>query len=133
MEYYLHTTNCFSCHKKIGLLKSRGDKAIILRNGYRPPERMVEHDKLCQDCLNQIRLSQVPEIIQEPQTKDILRKKSLKRIIYGAIIAGIGLGITIGTYNLTNAGGTYFVAYGAVLYGAYLIIRGLIGLIRHSF
>ncbi|MFY9299858.1 MAG: hypothetical protein WAO91_01540 [Candidatus Nitrosotenuis sp.] len=64
--------------------------------------------------------------------KPTLRKRSIKRLIYGIIIAGIGLGITIGTYNAAQSGGVYFVTFGAVLYGAYLVIRGLVGVIRHS-
>jgi len=46
--------NCFSCKKKIGLFSFKRNKKEIMRNGYQPPENMVDFDNLCKPCLNEI-------------------------------------------------------------------------------
>jgi hypothetical protein len=51
-------TNCYSCKKEIGFFKPRGTTEDITRAGYKPPEGMLEHDRLCQECLDEIRRTQ---------------------------------------------------------------------------
>lgn len=51
-------TKCYSCEKDIGIFKSRGKSKDIIRAGYEPPEGMLEHHVLCQDCLDNIRQTQ---------------------------------------------------------------------------
>lgn len=51
-------TNCFSCHKKLRIFSHRGDKKDVLRAGYQPPTGISDGDKLCQNCLDQIKLTQ---------------------------------------------------------------------------
>lgn len=52
------------------------------------------------------------------------------RIIAGVIFLVIGLLISLGTYEAAASsptGGTYLVAYGPVIFGAYLLLSGLLG------
>ncbi len=49
-------------------------------------------------------------------------------MIMGAIICFIGILITIGTASAARSGGTYVVAYGAIIVGAIQFLRGLINL-----
>ncbi len=52
------------------------------------------------------------------------------RIVAGAIFLVIGLLISLGTYEAAASnptGGVYLVAYGPVIFGAYLLLSGLLG------
>lgn len=65
-----------------------------------------------------------------PPTGQRMSAARRNRIAVGAILLAIGLLVTAGTYGLaaTNpSGGTYFVAYGPAIIGAYLLITGLVG------
>lgn len=50
--------SCFSCKREIGIFKARGSSKEIIRAGYVPPTSMSEQDRLCQECLNDIRSTQ---------------------------------------------------------------------------
>jgi|GEM_PF-3254347 len=52
-------TNCYSCKKEIGMFDHRGTTIDILRAGFTPPDEMSKHDRLCQECLNQFKTTQV--------------------------------------------------------------------------
>ena len=54
--------NCFSCHKKLGLIKNWRDVKTIQKYGYKPPEGMSKNDKLCATCLDVI-VSMAKEVI----------------------------------------------------------------------
>ncbi|HTV48433.1 MAG TPA: SH3 domain-containing protein [Phycisphaerae bacterium] len=55
-------------------------------------------------------------------------RSSTSEMITGAIICGIGIAVTIGTYVAASngGGGVYFVAWGAIVFGAIRCVRGLI-------
>lgn len=46
--------NCFSCHKKLGIINNWRNAKTIQKYGYLPPEGMSKHDKLCASCLDVI-------------------------------------------------------------------------------
>ena len=51
--------NCFSCHKKLGLINNWRDSKHIREHGYQPPDGMSKDDKLCESCLKLIVITQV--------------------------------------------------------------------------
>ncbi|TPW76077.1 hypothetical protein [Schumannella soli] len=55
------------------------------------------------------------------------RKSGLIAMLVGFGIMLVGIVITVGTYLSSAHGGTYFVAWGAIIFGG---IRGVIGLVR---
>lgn len=57
-------------------------------------------------------------------------RKSRKQtdIVFGSILLGVGLLITLGTYDAaasSSSGGTYIIAYGPMIVGAIRLFRGL--------
>lgn len=52
-------TDCFFCKKKIGLFKPRANKKQIIHAGYTLPDDMSDKDSLCQECLNEIKKTQI--------------------------------------------------------------------------
>ena len=52
-------TTCYSCRKEIGMFGHRGTTMDILRAGFTPPDGMSKHDRLCQECLDQFKTTQV--------------------------------------------------------------------------
>jgi hypothetical protein len=53
----------------------------------------------------------------------------IQNIVAGLIIGGIGIAITAVTYEMASGGGTYVVAWGAVLVGAVRVIQGFAQLV----
>lgn len=57
--------------------------------------------------------------------------------MYGETLSGAlwtigGIVVSVVSYNLVaNSGGTYIVAWGAVIFGIYDFIRGLIGWLKY--
>jgi len=49
----------------------------------------------------------------------------MKNMLAGGIVCGLGLTITIVTYQLAANGGVYVVAWGAILFGGIQFVRGL--------
>ena len=48
------------------------------------------------------------------------------RTVTGAVIALLGIGVTLATYSsASQTGGSYVVAYGAIIGGAVMFFRGL--------
>ncbi len=61
-------------------------------------------------------------------------KVGLLNILIGLAIVAIGLAISIGSYEaVAEKGGTYFVAWGAVIFGALQAVLGLVGVIVGAF
>jgi hypothetical protein len=57
---------------------------------------------------------------------DLKRKAALKVMLTGGLVCGIGLLITIGTYAAaSDGGGTYFIMWGPVIFGAIQFFKGL--------
>ncbi len=61
---------------------------------------------------------------QSEQTKE----QGKKNILWGAIWCGGGTVVTVVTYSIASGGGTYLVAWGAIIFGAIQLIRGLMQL-----
>jgi hypothetical protein len=56
------------------------------------------------------------------------RSRKQKDIVLGSILLGVGLLITVGTYNsASQSGGTYFIAYGPMIVGVIRLFKGLAG------
>ncbi|MEX2213931.1 MAG: hypothetical protein WD768_07375 [Phycisphaeraceae bacterium] len=54
------------------------------------------------------------------------RSGAMKHLIVGGIILAIGIAVTVGTYSAASAkGGSYTVAYGAIIFGAIELFVGL--------
>ena len=59
------------------------------------------------------------------------RKRGIQQIVIGAVLFVVGLIITVATYSGVSSsprGGTYFVAYGPMIFGVIGMIRGAIAL-----
>jgi len=57
---------------------------------------------------------------------DELKERGKKNMLYGALWFIGGLVVTGATYAAASGGGTYVVAFGAVIYGAGQFIRGVL-------
>jgi hypothetical protein len=56
------------------------------------------------------------------------RSRKQKDIVLGAILLGVGLLITVGTYgSASQSGGTYFIAYGPMIVGVIRLFKGFAG------
>ena len=51
-------------------------------------------------------------------------------MVLGLILCVVGIAITVGTYDSASrsGGGTYFIAYGPIIYGAIRFFKGLVNL-----
>lgn len=66
----------------------------------------------------------------QKQYKQEKREAGNKNMLYGALWCVGGLLVTILTYSAASDGGTYVVAWGAVIFGAIQFVQGLIQKIR---
>lgn len=57
---------------------------------------------------------------------EALRRAGNQRMLRGAVVCILGIGVTVATYSLAANGGTYMVAWGAMIFGAVDFIRGLV-------
>lgn len=64
------------------------------------------------------------------QYKQEKREAGNKNMLYGALWCVGGLLVTILTYSAASDGGTYVVAWGAVIFGAIQFVQGLIQKLR---
>jgi len=63
----------------------------------------------------------------EQKRQEARRSWANGQIAVGALILVIGIGITAATYSAASqSGGTYTIAYGAILVGVIKIVRGLV-------
>ena len=53
------------------------------------------------------------------------RDEGIKQAAIGAVICIIGIAVTVGTYSAASGGGTYVVAWGAIIFGGWRFLRGL--------
>ena len=57
------------------------------------------------------------------------RSRAMGRLVGGACLAGVGILITVLTYDsASSGGGTYIVAYGPIVAGVIMMFRGLAAL-----
>lgn len=62
----------------------------------------------------------------EQQIKEAKKEGANEDIMYGALWCVGGLIVTAVTYSAASGGGTYVVAWGAILFGAIQFIKGLV-------
>jgi hypothetical protein len=56
------------------------------------------------------------------------REAAVRNMVLGGIICAVGLIITVATYSAASeGGGSYVVAWGAIIFGAIRFFRGLAG------
>ena len=61
------------------------------------------------------------------------KKKASSDMKIGAAVCIIGIIVTVVTYDMVkNKGGTYFVAYGAIIFGAIQFLRGLFNSMKYK-
>jgi len=63
----------------------------------------------------------------------VVRKRGITQIAIGGVVFVIGLIITIATYSAASSstsGGTYFVAYGPMIFGVLYMVRGVMAVVR---
>lgn len=58
--------------------------------------------------------------------KNELKDEARNTMIKGAFICIIGIVVTAFTYSMASGGGRYVVAYGAIIYGAIIFVKGLL-------
>lgn len=56
---------------------------------------------------------------------DLIRETGNKNMLYGALWAIGGTVVTMATYSAAKGGGTYIVAWGAILFGIVQFFQGL--------
>jgi hypothetical protein len=49
----------------------------------------------------------------------------MKQMVIGGLICIVGIVVTVGSFNAARAGGSYVVAYGAIIWGGFQFLRGL--------
>lgn len=66
-----------------------------------------------------------------PYEGDFIRSQGKKMMVIGAVLGAVGIFITAATYSAASSGGggTYFVAYGPIIFG---VIRFFQGLAKYS-
>lgn len=81
-------TLCFSCKKEIGLFKPRGTKTDIVKAGYESPTGMSDTDRLCQECLNKIKKTQIINKDQKDAENYCMCGHHRKRHAKGGFLGG---------------------------------------------
>lgn len=64
--------------------------------------------------------------VDEKRKEKTKKEKAKNDILYGTLWCGGGLLVTAITYFNASGGGRYYVTYGAIIYGGYQLIKGLI-------
>jgi hypothetical protein len=64
------------------------------------------------------------DIVRPPSGGDWSREVGRRRMAVGALVFFIGLIVTVATFAAAAGGGTYIVAWGAMLYGVIEFLRG---------
>ena len=70
------------------------------------------------------------EYRNSPEGKKNISSQASKRILYGLLWAAGGAIATFAGMEAASGGGTYFVFWGAIVYGGFLIIRGIFELVK---
>ncbi len=59
-----------------------------------------------------------------------MRRAAIVKVLVGAAVALISIGLTVSSYQrVATSGGTYYVCWGAILFGLALAVAGIIQLI----
>jgi hypothetical protein len=74
----------------------------------------------------------IEEYKKSPEGQRVMAEKYKRHMLYGILWAVGGIAVTVITYNAANPGGTYIIAWGAILFGIIDFLRGLIGWLRYQ-
>jgi hypothetical protein len=70
---------------------------------------------------------------ESPEGQAVMSKKYGRQMLYGVLWAVGGTLVTIFTYSAASSGGgTYVIAWGAIIFGIVDFIRGLIGWLKYK-
>ena len=72
------------------------------------------------------------EYMQSPEVEAEREGKYAKHILFGALWAGGGAAFTLATFSAAEPGGTVFIAWGAIGFGALEFLYGLFGSIANQ-
>ena len=61
-----------------------------------------------------------------------VKRSAKKEMIGGLIACVVGIAITWGSYALASGGGTYFITWGPILFGAIAFFKGLFDWFNHK-
>ena len=92
-----------------------------MRNGASPPQIT---EALVQKGLDRRLASTVVANLSQMRSRAI-RDAAKKNMLYGGLWCVGGTAVTIGTYSAASGGGSYVVAWGAIVFGAIQFFRGV--------
>jgi hypothetical protein len=98
-----------------------GQWAVYLNNGLKAGRQDLLLEMQASGCPEQPSYALMAEVVRHR------RKEFQKQMAIGGAVAVAGLGITLLTYNLASNGGSYFVLWGPVAFGAWYFLKGLWG------
>ena len=67
---------------------------------------------------------------RSPEGREVMASKHKRHMLHGLLWLVGGLAVTLATYHAAGPGGVFFVAWGAVLFGAIDVLRGFIGWLK---
>jgi hypothetical protein len=67
-----------------------------------------------------------------PEGRAALAGQYARRMLYGVLWAVGGTIVTVASYEAASAGGTYIIAWGAILFGIIDFLRGLFGWLKYQ-
>jgi hypothetical protein len=68
---------------------------------------------------------------ESPEGRQAMASKYKRAMLFGVLWTVGGIIATVISVNVASSGGTYFVFWGAVIFGIYDFIRGLIGWLKY--
>jgi hypothetical protein len=96
--------------------------ANLMVNEKRNPEE-VKAD-LVRQGLDEQSASHVVDNVEQ-QIIAAKKERAKKDMLYGALWCGGGIIVTVATYSAASGGGSYVVAWGAILFGAIQFFKGV--------
>ncbi len=94
-------------------------------------EELAADMKFCTNCGTQVadgnKPNHLPDAENNNNSVDSKAGANAGTIIWGLVVTIIGIVVTVTTYQAASEeGGTYVVAYGAIIYGVITMIKGAI-------
>jgi hypothetical protein len=74
----------------------------------------------------------VTDYRESPQARQAMAKAYARHMLYGFLWAAGGITVTVLTLALSANGGTYIVAWGAIIFGIVDFFRGLFGWLKYK-
>lgn len=69
------------------------------------------------------------DLVSKEFEKKQRKEKGKSQLVWGLLILGIGLVVTFASYSAASSGGTYIIAAGAIVIGAFKIFQGLVNVL----